>query len=153
MLNSLITQTCPGKPGQPVISSAVELEVAMVDSCDEMHNNNLSFIRGKDVRVAYLYLVRVAQNLAGYRCMPNMKGVVRTFRYYCGDEQPFAFIVNADSLLFYLRKPATSRFSVEDLTPYFSEVKVPRKDEITVRINNQSAAQLLMWRIFGFRDA
>ena len=86
MLNSLITQTCPGKPGQPVISSAVELEVAMVDSCDEMHNNNLSFIRGKDVRVAYLYLVRVAQNLAGYRCMPNMKGVVRTFRYYCGDE-------------------------------------------------------------------
>jgi hypothetical protein len=122
-------------------------------SFDELHNDNLSYIRSREVRVAYLYLVRVAQGLVGYRCLPKMKGDVRTFRYYCGGEQPFAFIVNVDSLLFYFRKPAIDRFSVEGLTPYFSEVKVPRKDEITVRINDRNAAQLLMWRIFLFRDA
>lgn len=118
-----------------------------------MHENNLSFIRSRETRVAYIYLVRVSQNLAGYRCVPNMKGVLRTFRYYCGDEQPFAFIVNLDSLLFYFRKPAISRFCVENLATYFREVSVPRKDEITVRIYDQKAAQLLMWKIFGFRDA
>ena len=120
---------------------------------DELHSDNLSYIRNKDVRVAYLYLVRVAQNLAGYRCRPNMKGEIRTFRYYSGDKQPFAFIVNKESLLFYFRKPTVHLFSIEDLTPHFKEVNAPRKNEITVRINDQAAAQLLMWRIFGFRDA
>ena len=120
---------------------------------DDLHESNLSHIRSREVRVAYLYLIRIAQGLVGYRCKPNMKGVVRTFRYYVGAEQPFAFIVNADSLLFYFRKPAMSRFSLEDLSEIFDEVKVPRKDEITVRVQKLTDAQTLMERIFGFRDA
>jgi hypothetical protein len=82
-----------------------------------------------------------------------MKGKVRAVRYYCGDKQRFGFIVNKKDLLFYLRNLALMRFPLEDLKRYFLDADTPRRDEITVRINNLQDAQQLMWRVFGFRNA
>ena len=120
---------------------------------DESHADNLSHLRGRDAIAAYLYLVRTAQHLVVYTCLPNMKGKLRAVRYYCGDQQRFGFIVNKNDLLFYFRNLAVIPFPLEDLKQYFPNVHTPRKDEITVRIKNLQDAQQLMFRIFGFSDA
>jgi len=82
-----------------------------------------------------------------------MKGNVRAVRYYCGDKQRFGFIVNKKDLLFYLRNLAVIQFPLEDLKLYLPHAETPRRDEITLRINNLQDAQQLMFRIFGFSDA
>jgi hypothetical protein len=120
---------------------------------DESHAHNLSHLRGRDAIAAYLYVVRAAQDLDGYRCLLNMNGKVRAVKYYCGDKQRFGFIVNKQDLLFYLRNLAVIRFPLEDLKLYLPDAHMPRKDEITVRIKNLQDAQQLMSRIFGLRDA
>ena len=120
---------------------------------DESHADNLSHLRGRDAIAAYLYIVRTAQDLVAYTCLPNMKGKVRAVRYYCGDNQRFGFIVNKNDLLFYFRKLAVIPLPLEDLKQYFPDVDTPRKDELTVRIKNLQDAQQLMFRIFGFSDA
>ena len=112
---------------------------------DESHADNLSHLRGRDAIAAYLYLVRTAQDLVAYTCLPNMKGKVRAVRYYCGDKQRFGFIVNKKDLLFYLRNLAVIRFPLEDLKRYLPHAETPRKDEITVRIKNVQDAHQLMW--------
>jgi hypothetical protein len=122
---------------------------------DVLHEANLAHIRSQDVRVAYIHLVRTAQGLDGFECYPTNKGVIRDFRYYSGDEQPFAFIVNAESLLFYLRKPSIARFKpkLRHLREAFVEVKQPRDNEITIRVSNLVEAKRLMREIFGVVDA
>jgi hypothetical protein len=120
---------------------------------DESHADNLSHLRGRDAIAAYLYLVRTAQDLVAYTCLPNTKGKVRAVRYYCGDKQRFGFIVNKNDLLFYFRNLAVIPVPPEDLKRYFPDVDTPRKDEITVRIKNLQDAQQLMFRVFGFSDA
>lgn len=126
-----------------------------LDQYDALHEDNLRFIADRAIRIAYIYLIRHAERLVGYRCYPNMKGAIRTFRYYAGAEQPFAFIVNRKSLLFYFRKPAVARGAgtVERLTKRFAEVRVPRSDEITVRIDSIADARQLMKEAFGVVDA
>ena len=120
---------------------------------DELHADNLSHLRGRDAIAAYLYVVRTAQDLDGYRCLLNMNGKVRAVKYYCGDKQRFGFIVNKQDLLFYLRNLAVIRFPFEDVKRYLPDADMPRKDEMTVRIKNLQDAQQLMFRIFGFSDA
>ena len=120
---------------------------------DEFHADNLSHLRGRDAIAAYLYVVRTAQGLGRYRCLLSMKGNVRAVRYYCGDKQRFGFIVNKKDLLFYFRHLAVIRFPLEDLKLYLPHAETPRRDEITLRINNLQDAQQLMFRIFGFSDA
>lgn len=122
-------------------------------SPDRLHESNLRYIRSEDVRIAYLYLIRHAQLLVGYECYPAMKGEVRDFRYYVGDEQPFAFIVNTESLLFYFRKPSLSRFSVEQIQRSLKGVRVPREHEVTVRVTDLSSAERVMGFAFGFSEA
>jgi hypothetical protein len=122
---------------------------------DEIHEKNLAHIKSRAVRIAYLYLIRVAEKLNGFDCYPTFKGVVRDFRYFSGDNLPFAFIANQDSLLFYVRKPAIRRFkpNLSRLKELFPEVNLPRDYEITIRINDLKDAKLLMREIFGHVDA
>jgi hypothetical protein len=122
---------------------------------DEIHESNLAHIKSRSVRTAYLYLIRVAEKLSDFDCYPALKGVVRDFRYFSDDDQPFAFIVNQDSILFYLRKPAITRFKpkLPRLKDLFSEVNLPRDYEITIRIRDLQDAKLLMEEIFDFVDA
>lgn len=122
---------------------------------DLLHERNLARIRSQAARVAYIYLIRVAQNLKGYDCYPTIKGVIRNFRYYTEGEQPFSFIVNVDSLLFYIRKPAIAQFkpALAQLRKVFAEVNEPRPHEITIRIRDLADAQRLMSGVFGVVDA
>lgn len=122
---------------------------------DLLHEGNLSRIRSQAARVAYIYLIRVAENLAGYDCYPTIKGVIRNFRYCAEGEQPFSFIVNAESLLFYVRKPVIARFgpALAHFRKVFAEVNQPRPTEITIRIRDLGAAKRLMREVFGVVDA
>ena len=86
---------------------------------DESHAHDLSHLRGRDAIGAYLYLVRTAQDLDGYRCLLNINGKVRAVKYYCGDKQRFGFIVNKKDLLYYLRDLAVIRCPLEDLKQHF----------------------------------
>ncbi len=122
---------------------------------DLLHEGNLARIRSQAARVAYIYLIRVAQNLTGYDCYPTIKGVIRNFRYHAHGQQPFSFIVNADSLLFYIRKPVIAQFkpALARLRNVFAEVNEPRPHEITIRIRDLADAKQLMSEVFRVVDA
>ena len=122
---------------------------------DLLHEGNLTRIRSQAARVAYIHLIRVAQSLTGFDCYPTAKGVIRVFRYHLQGEQPFSFIVNVDSLLFYIRKPVIGQFKpeLERLRTAFTEVKQPRPHEITIRICDLADAKRLMGEVFGVIDA
>ena len=61
-----------------------------------------------EVRHAYYALIGAAATLPKFDCYPTKGVVVSDFRYYTEgteeEEQPFAFIINKGSLLFYLRR-------------------------------------------------
>lgn len=102
------------------------------------------------VREAYLYLTHHAATLTDYECRPQDKGEVRDFRYYQGAEQPFAFIVNQQSLLWYFRPAGLTHpaASVAGLEARFTEVRRNPAGEITVRITSLEDAKRLVDRVF-----
>lgn len=122
------------------------------DSLDSVHERFLSYITARDCRIAYIYLVRFAERLRGYRCFPKDSRPKREFRYYRGEEQPFAFIVNRAHLLFYFRSASQGHHArnVDELRRCFGDAFVNVNDtgEITVRIENESMATKLMQLVF-----
>lgn len=104
-----------------------------------------------EVREAYLYLVLHAAGLREYECRPQDKGEVRDFRYYQGGEQPFAFIVNQKSVLWYFRAPGLRHPSanVERLKALFAEVREIPRGEISVRIASREDARRMVELVFG----
>lgn len=121
---------------------------------DALHEMNLAYIRSRPARLAYLHLIRLAHGLNGFDCYPTLKGVVRDFRYFTGGKFPFAFIVNLDSILFYIRKPAYERFQprLQQLQERFRDVNLPRSYEITIRIVDVDDAKRLMEEVFNVVD-
>lgn len=103
------------------------------------------------VREAYLYLTHHAAALTNYECRPQDKGEVRDFRYYQGDEQPFAFIVNQKSLLWYFRPPGLKHpaANLDTLRKAFADVHENPRGEITVRLTDLAQAKRLVERVFG----
>lgn len=113
--------------------------------------SHLDTISASGVREAYLYLTHHAATLPAYECRPQVKGAIRDFRYYQGAEQPFAFIVNQQSLLWYFRPPGLKlpAASVSQLQREFDEVRENPAGEITVRISTLEDAQRITARVFG----
>jgi len=104
-----------------------------------------------DAKDAFLYLIGLAASDERFRCYGELKGVVRDFRYYDqSGKQPFAFIVNKDSLLFYLRAPAvrSGDYQLAKLKAQFSTVGENRSGEWTVRIGNLDDARRI-WLFLG----
>jgi hypothetical protein len=118
---------------------------------DALHEDNLQYIEEREVRMAYLYLVRFAERLEGFRCRPHQEGLVRTFRYCQGTRQPFAFIVNRHSLTFQFRKPALEGpgFDGERRLSRFAGSARNHRGEVTVRIEDLLDAKLVMAEAFG----
>lgn len=113
--------------------------------------SHLDSIRSPSVREAYLYLTHHAATLRHYECRPQDKGLIKDFRYYQGSEQPFAFIVNRDSLLWYIR-PSGLRHPTAQLPKLrglFSEVSENSAGEIKIRIDGLATAQLIAKLFFG----
>lgn len=112
---------------------------------------HLDTITVGEVREAYLYLTHHAATLRDYECRPQDKGEVRDFRYYTAGEQPFSFIVNQKSLLWYFRQPALRRpaADVVRLRRQFRDVNENARGEITVRIENLEDARRLAALVFA----
>lgn len=112
---------------------------------------HLDSIAAPAVREAYLYFTHHAASLEGFECRPQDKGQVRDFRYYQGNEQPFAFIVNQESPLWYFR-PAGMKHpaaNLDALRKVFADVQVNPRGEITVRLTDVEQAKRLLERVFG----
>ena len=92
-------------------------------------------IKSPEANQAFQYMLDWADLLEGYECYPNIKGVIKDFRFYRGENQDFAFIPNKhEGLLFYFRedrskikyppKSIHSRFRVEKDKKTEGELKV-----------------------------
>jgi hypothetical protein len=112
---------------------------------------HLDTITAPEVREAFLYLTHHAATLRDFDCRPYDKGGVRDFRYYTAGEQPFAFIANQGSLLWYFRAPGL-RHPAATLTllrQRFTEVRDNPAGEITVRISNLEDAKRMADLVFA----
>src|SRR4051812_22644748 len=119
---------------------------------DDLLRDHRDSIRAEAVRAAFDVLSEHAQSLPGYYCEPRLKGVVRDFRYYTDDglEQPFAFIVNQGSLLFYIRLPGLKRLrgGRVALESACGEVTENKRGELQVRLQSSADATALIQHLF-----
>src|SRR4051812_34703353 len=119
---------------------------------DHLLREHRDWIRSEGVRAVFDVLSEHAQSLPGYRCEPRLKGVVRDFRYYTegGVEQPFAFIVNQSSLLFYIRLPGLERLpgGRVALEAACGPVSENKRGELQVRLQSRSEATALIQHLF-----
>jgi hypothetical protein len=105
-----------------------------------------AYVKNDDVKDAFALIVGWASSLNNFDCHPQIKGAVRDFRFYSEDgDQPFAFIVNRDSLLFYFRKPAVAsgNYSFTELKKSFGSAHKNPRGEYTIKLNSLVDAQKL----------
>ena len=69
------------------------------------HLLNLDLCQNRECRRGYLAVLLAAER-AGFQVSAGAKGAVREMQIRDGAPQPFSLIVNANSLLFYIRRPA-----------------------------------------------
>jgi hypothetical protein len=107
-------------------------------------------IASKEVVDAFFYLVGHGLSLPGWRRTAVQKGFIPDFRYYLGRKLPYAFIVNENSLLFYLRKAGIEMLDAraDGLSEIFEEVSNTSNGEIKVRINDMAEAKRLVQILF-----
>ena len=113
------------------------------DKNNQLYSEFEDFIKIKEVRDACNILLGAAASIDKFESYPEQKGVISDFRFYTPDgEQPFAFIINKKSLLFYLRPPAieSKKYVFNGLKDQFDEVKENPAGEWTIRIQNRDDA-------------
>lgn len=119
---------------------------------EELLVQHAAHIAQPEVRAAFAYLVGCAalnQELFG---QAHMKGHIRDFRLkQASGAQPFSFIVNRESLLFYFRLPAvqSGRYRLVELQQYFDEVRENDSGEWTVRVADLDGAK----RLWDYADS
>lgn len=107
---------------------------------------HLQYIADADVRDAFVYFLGLAASEPRFQCYGELKGVIRDFRFLdANGQQLFSFIVNRESLLFYLRAPAinSGHFALADLRVLFPDANVNKAGEWTVRIQKITEAKAL----------
>lgn len=105
---------------------------------------HLEYIASESVKDAFIHLVGLAASDGRFQCFGELKGVVRDFRFYdAAGQQPFAFIVNRESLLFYFRAPAirSGSYRLAELEAQFGDVTANNSGEWTVRIVDLAGAK------------
>ena len=99
-----------------------------------------------EVQDAFRYLVGATASSPTLTGHAQWKGTIRDFRLHSSDgKQPFSFITNRESLLFYFRAPSKKmeHYSIETLRQGFEEVNVNARDEWTVKITSLKEARSL----------
>jgi hypothetical protein len=112
-------------------------------------------ITNVETKDALRYFVGLAAEDSRYMCYPHRKGEVRDFRFEDDQgHQPFAFIVNKGSLLFYFRKPAlqSRQWPKELLADHFESLHENGSGELTIKLRSIADVQRL-WRLIGVGDA
>lgn len=96
----------------------------------------LEYIAAPDAIDAFWYLIGWASTLRRYECYPVMKGEVRDFRWFQGEEQHFALIANRKWLLFYFRKPCLrlAKYSRDALESAFPELAENNAGELKLKV-------------------
>ncbi len=115
----------------------------LTDKRNPLYPEFREYIEPDSVRAVYDILIGAAAAIPGLSCGPERKGAVRDFRFYSEPpEQPFAFIINQRSLLFYLRQPAvrSKLWSLAKLENQFSEVNENNAGEWTIKIYDRLEA-------------
>jgi hypothetical protein len=111
-----------------------------------------NYIRDENVRLAYDILINSSRTHGLLSCNPTEKGVVRDFRFYSADEkQPFAFIINKESLLFYLRLPSvrSGLYHLANLEKIFDSVSVNTREEITIKLFSVNDSRLIVTEVLN----
>lgn len=104
----------------------------------ELYQEWFACIQNSEAKDTFRYMIGVAASLSSYTCHPQFKGVIRDFRLIdSSDEQPFSFIVNKRSLLFYFRLPSvrSNKYSFEALQAEFPAARINSGKEWTVRVS------------------
>lgn len=99
----------------------------------------LDYIESEETRDAFRYMVGLAACLRNYMCHPGLHGVYRDFRFFDQhEEQPFAFGIAQNWLLFYFRAPAirAGRYTFQDIEATFPTATQNNTGEWTVRLRN-----------------
>jgi hypothetical protein len=112
----------------------------------ELYQKYADYVRIVEVRDAFHTLVGAASSVSNLNCYPEQKGEIQDFRYYSADKkQPFSFIINRNSLLFYLRPPAieSNKYSFSKIRNHFTEVNMNTRGEWTIRICNRRDALII----------
>jgi hypothetical protein len=123
----------------------------MLDGDPAIALEHLDRIHVPEARDAYRYLVGHAATLRGWSARAEWHGHVPSFRYYRGDEWPYAFIPNQKHLVWYfrrdgLRHPAAD---VARLQGAFAHVAASAKSELTVRIETLADAVCIAQLVFA----
>ncbi|MFO1114068.1 MAG: hypothetical protein U1E28_00165 [Beijerinckiaceae bacterium] len=103
-------------------------------------------IENDGTKEAFLLLVGAASALRSMTCHPQFKGTIRDFRFIdTNGEQPFSFITNKSSLLFYFRPPSvrSGAYAFDRLKAAFESASTNPKGEWTVRLESIDDVQRL----------
>lgn len=113
-------------------------------------SEQIAHISSLEVAAIYGYLVGYSKALPSLAGHQNLKGRVLEYQYWIDDRQPYAFIVNKGSLLFYIRYPDEDLDDAlrAQLVEQFV-TKVNTAGEFTVRLTSIEDASVLMQNIFG----
>jgi hypothetical protein len=105
-------------------------------------------IESEPARLAFFMLVGAGCSHPALLCDSKEKGVVLDFRYYTvdGKRQPFAFIINKRSTLFYLRKPAVTSgiYQLDVLKSHFSTLSENNSGDWTVPVFSVVVAEKII---------
>jgi hypothetical protein len=148
LTSQLAHQRCPDVHKQRRIGVILNQNTELYDLFE-------NYIELSEVRCAFNILVGAGAGLSQLECFPQQKGVIRDFRFFSkANKQPFAFIVNKKSLLFYLRLPAVSSllWNEDKLSTKFADMSSNTRGEWTIPIKNRASALsmvdevLLKWK-------
>lgn len=108
-------------------------------------------IRTPPVRDAYRLLIGAALCSRRYGCRARTDKRVWDVHFYDGRRAPFSLIVNRDTLLFYVRKPAQNKdaFKRPALKSALLAFEENPNGEFTVRIGGVEDAQAVARHVFG----
>ena len=110
-------------------------------------------IGAEPVSSAFDLLVAHGASCPEFSCSPKTKGVIRSFRYHTldGASQPYSFIVNRESLLFYVRLPGAKRLcgALSDVRKQFGKTSENTAGETTIRIQSIDDAKIIISKVLS----
>lgn len=92
---------------------------------------------------AFDVLLEWARSSRRLECFPKKQGYIRSFRYFRGAAWEFAFIPNAQWVLFYFRKPALKhgKITTNEILRRFPDAKELKGGDISLRISDTERAR------------
>ena len=115
----------------------------------ELYPEWLNYIKSESTKEAFIYIVGLASCLNNHSCHPDWHGNYRDFRFFdLNGEQPFAFGLAQNWLLFYFRPPAirSNRYKFETIAEVFKNANNKKSDEWTVKLYSIENVRQL-WRL------